>query len=154
MKTKELLERVAPCSLMCYTCGAFEKGVVCETAAKLLNYMDGMTEFYKKHSAQKAENHNIFMKELEKHSEGVCSGCRNRVHHGCSIAGCFILECTIKHNVNFCGECSDFPCKKVGTLFEKEVYEQWLNGNEEIQKNGIEEFWAKNYKKPHYQAYK
>ncbi|MBE6024256.1 MAG: DUF3795 domain-containing protein [Cellulosilyticum sp.] len=154
MKKEEILERVAPCSLMCHTCSAYEKGVICESSRKLLKYMDGVKEFYEKHNPQEVESHEIFMKELEKYSGGICSGCRNREHHGCSIEGCFILECTTSHHVDFCGECVSFPCDQTKTLFEEEVYKQWLSGNRAIQKDGIEKFWKQYSDRAHYKAYK
>lgn len=154
MKKEELLEHIAPCSLMCYTCSAYEKGVICETAGKLLMYMEGVQEFYEKHNPGAADDHAVFIKELERSCMGVCSGCRNREHHGCSIEGCFILECTKEHQVDFCGECDEFPCKKTGPLFEEEVYLQWRKGNEEIREWGIERFWERHHETPHYQAYK
>lgn len=154
MKRTEILEKIAPCSLMCYTCNAYKNGVICKSAKKLLDYMDGVKEFYEKNRPSQVENHNIFLQHLEYYSAGACSGCRNRDHHRCSINGCFILECTKTHKVDFCGECTKFPCNKTKPLFEHEVYKQWLYGNQEIQKNGIEKFWEKNCEKPHYQAYK
>lgn len=39
-------------------------------------------------------------------------------------------------------------------LLKKVVYDQWLQGGKEIKENGIEAFWKKNVKKPHYAAYK
>lgn len=154
MKEDELLEKVAPCALMCHTCSAYEKGIICESAKKLLKYMDGAKEFYEKHNPSQVESHNIFLQNLECYSAGACSGCRNRKHHGCSIEGCFILECTLEHNIHFCGECIEFPCNKTTLLFEEEVYKMWLSGNREIQKNGIEEYWEQNHEKPHYGEYK
>ena len=153
MKRDELLEKVAPCSLMCHTCGAYDKGVICQNAKELVYYMQGVSEFYKKHSSPALEPFNQFYAELKNYSEGGCSGCRNPEHNGCSIKGCFILECTKKHNIDFCGECNEFPCEKVKTIFENEVYSQWLNGNTEIKNDGIEKFWESNCTKPHYKAY-
>lgn len=55
------------------------------------------------------------------YSEADCQGCRSKKHNRCSIEGCFLLECTKSHNVDFCGECEDFPCQKVHKLFEEKV---------------------------------
>lgn len=153
MNRAGLLEQIAPCSLLCHTCTAYENGVICESAKRLLAYMDGVKEFYEKHNPSQLESHAEFIKSLENYSAGVCSGCRSREHNRCSIKDCFILECTKEHHVDFCGECTEFPCGKPMALFEDEVYEQWLSGNLEILKNGIEKFWEKNSRKSHYQAY-
>ena len=154
MEKKELLQKVAPCSLMCYTCSAYEKGVICESAQTLLKYMEGMDEFYRRHSVEEVHKFERFQDELKRYGQGECSGCRNREHHGCSIKGCFILQCTQEHHADYCGECEEFPCEKVVTLFEKEVYLQWLKGNSEIKQLGIQGYWDKNATRPHYKAYK
>ena len=88
------------------------------------------------------------------YSEADCQGCRSKKHNRCSIEGCFLLECTKSHNVDFCGECEDFPCQKVHKLFEETVYNQWLEGNQQIRDYGIEYFWKKNSENPHYRPYK
>lgn len=149
-----LNDKVAPCSLMCYTCSAYEHGVICESAKKLLQYMEGVCEFNEKHCPDEVENHKIFIKELEKYSSGMCSGCRNKEHNICSIQGCFINECTKEHKINFCGECLEFPCSKTKAIFEDEVYNQWLEGNKKIKAVGIEAFFKQNSGKSHYRAYK
>lgn len=154
MEKEEILQRVAPCSLMCHTCEAYEKGVICESARRLLKYMDGVKEFHEKHNPSFVERYRIFEEELERCSSGICSGCRNREHHGCSIKGCFILDCTKDHDVDFCGECGEFPCNKVSELFEEEVYIQWLNGNKTIKDSGIDAYWLSRCDKSHYGAYK
>lgn len=153
MKKEEILKKIAPCSLVCYTCGSYEQGVICESAKQLLQYLEGIEEFYKKHCPDKVERFGIFVEELKRFGSGECSGCRNREHHGCSIQGCFILECTKENDVDFCGECKKFPCDKVQELFEEEVYSQWLEGNKEIKALGIEEFWKRSSIKPHYKPY-
>lgn len=139
---------------MCHTCKAYHHGVICQSAKQLSTYLDGMKEFYEKHYPSQVESHNIFLQSLKTYSAGTCFGCSDRQHHGCSIEGCFILECSIEHHVDFCGECSEFPCNKTMAIFEEEVYCQWLSGNLEIQKKGIEAFWKNNCERPHYQAYK
>ena len=154
MDRKEILEKVAPCSLMCRTCSAYCKGVIPETARTLLKDLSGMKEFYEKHMPGAVEDYTKFEGILSMYSGGPCHGCRSGERNGCSIAGCFILDCTRESGVDFCGECGEFPCPKVSDLFEEEVYQQWLEGNQQIRDEGIEGFFAKNSEKPHYEAYK
>ena len=45
MERKELLENIAPCSLMCYTCGGYEKGAICKLAGELSGYLEGIYDF-------------------------------------------------------------------------------------------------------------
>lgn len=154
MKREELLKKVAPCSLMCHTCGAYAQGIICDSARKLLEYLDGVYDFYVRHSPKEAERYQIFQEELKKYGAGYCAGCRDQEHSACSIEGCFILTCTKEHGADYCGECAEFPCDRTKELFEEEVYLQWMQGNTEIKNTGIENFWIKNSTKPHYKAYK
>ncbi len=154
MEKNEILKKVAPCSLMCHTCSAYNNGVICESSKTLLKYLDGIKEFYKKHIPDAAESYGHFEKILGIYSSAPCAGCRSNEHNGCSIKDCFLPECTKKHTVDFCGECDEFPCKKTAELFEEEVYVQWLNGNRQIRDYGIEFFWENNSAKPHYEQYK
>ena len=154
VKREELLEKIAPCSLICHTCCAYEYGIISQSAKQLSKYMEGLCEFYEKHSQNEVERFQIFEEELSKYSKSKCSGCRNRQHHGCSIKGCFILECTKEHSVDYCGECNEFPCDKTQEIFEEEVHMQWFEGNQTIKECGIEAFWKKSCERPHYKAYK
>lgn len=154
MEKNEILNKVAPCSLMCHTCSAYKNGVICESSKTLLKYLDGIKEFYEKHIPDAVKDYNAFERVLGMYSAAPCLGCRSTKHHKCSIKGCFLLECTKKHGVDFCGECKEFPCKKTRELFEEEVYRQWLNGNQQIHDKGIEFFWENNSKNPHYRPYK
>lgn len=153
MYRKELLQKIAPCSLICHTCAGYDNGIICESAKTLLTYLEGIKEFYRKHDPDTVKMYNCFEEMLGMYCAAPCSGCRSAVPNKCSIKGCFILECTTGHGVDFCGECNEFPCEKVSGLFEKEVYTRWLNGNRHIHENGIEAFWEKNSEIPHYQAY-
>lgn len=154
MKRSEILKRVAPCSLMCNTCSGYHNGVICESAKILLKYLEGMKEFYEKHIPDAVESYSNFEEVLRIYNAASCLGCRSTEHNGCSIEGCFLLECTKNRHIDFCGECNEFPCEKTRQLFEEEVYKQWLEGNQQIRDYGIELFWENNSEKPHYKPYK
>lgn len=76
MERKELLENIAPCSLMCYTCGGYKNGAICKLAGELSGYLEGIYEFYEKHSGpeQKSylERFQIFQEELTRMGEAGC----------------------------------------------------------------------------------
>ena len=65
MKKNELLEKIAPCSLMCHTCSAYEHGVISQTAKQLSKYTEGICEFYEKHSPNELERFKVFQEELQ-----------------------------------------------------------------------------------------
>lgn len=154
MEKSEITKKVAPCSLMCHTCSAYNDGIICASAKTLLKYLEGIKEFYEVHMPDAVESYNNFEGVLSIYAGASCSGCRSTEHNGCSIKGCFLLECTKNHGVDFCGECNEFPCKKTQGLFEEIVYRQWLEGNQQIREYGIETFWKNNSENPHYKPYK
>lgn len=154
MEKSEILKRVAPCSLVCHTCSGYQNGVICESAKTLLKYLEGMKQFYEKHIPDAVESYGNFEGVLRMYGDAPCAGCRSTAHHGCSIEGCFLLECTQSHHVDFCGECDEFPCEKTRGLFEDVVYRQWLSGNQQIKDHGIEAFWENNRENSHYKPYK
>lgn len=154
MEKKEILKKVAPCSLMCHTCSGYRHGVICESSKTLLKYLEGMKEFYEKHIPDAVESYENFEEVLGRYSAAPCEGCRSAEHNGCRIKGCFLLECTKSHGIDFCGECEEFPCQKTRGLYEDQVYSQWLKGNQKIRDYGILSFWENNCETPHYQSYK
>ena len=121
MERNEILDKVAPCTLMCHTCSAYCNGIICESSKTLLKYLEGIKEFYEEHIPGAVESYSNFEGVLRMYSEADCHGCRSKNHNVCSIEGCFLLECTKSHNVDFCGECEEFPCQKVHKLFEETV---------------------------------
>lgn len=153
MDKKEMIEKIAPCSLMCYTCEAYEQGIICSSARTLAKYMEGMKQYHEQHDPELIENYKIFEERLMRCCHGPCSGCRNGGNNFCSIKGCRILDCTKQHGVDFCGECNEFPCKQPLEYFEKEVYDQWLNGNQRIKDIGVEAFWIEKSNISHFNAY-
>lgn len=154
MNRDDILKKVAPCSLMCHTCSACADGVIRRSSETLLRYLDGIKDFYRKHIPDAVDSYSNFEGVLAMYSGGPCPGCRAGEHNGCSIAGCFLPECTKEHGVDFCGECREFPCQKTKDLFEEDVYGQWLQGGREIRDNGIEAFWESHSEDPHYRPYK
>lgn len=48
MTKDEMLQKFDLCSLMRYTCSAYDKGVIREHSSELLKYLEGMDGFYKK----------------------------------------------------------------------------------------------------------
>ena len=76
-----LKKKIAPCSLMCHTCSAYCDGVIQEAAGQLSHYMDGVGEFYEKHTPDRVEYFNTFMDVLSHYSAGYCPGCRSKVNN-------------------------------------------------------------------------
>ena len=80
-ETEKLLDRIAPCSLLCYTCTGFRDGPVSACAGQLSVYLEGfceMRETYLSEDARKAwrSQFDEFHNTLKHMSGGSCPGCR------------------------------------------------------------------------------
>ena len=153
--SNDILNAIAPCSMFCSTCTGCKYGDISFHAKELLRLLDGHKEFLeknlKKEYRYKLDEFIIFQKKLKKYANPKCGGCRNGGASGCSIKGCFINECTKEHNVNFCGECSLFPCDKINsTVFKDSIIKKWLDGNTRIKQIGINLYYEERKNIPHY----
>jgi hypothetical protein len=154
MPKETLRDHVAPCSLFCYSCPGFTRGIICELSSKLHTYFEGFYEFTKKNAPEeyksRAESFKEFDEYLLRFTQPRCNGCRHNPNPESCIPGCFILECTQEQGVDYCGECRMFPCRKVKDLFDPDVYRRWLRGNERIKEVGITQFYEEEKDKSHY----
>lgn len=155
---EEILNAIAPCSMFCITCTGCQYGQISDHARKLLHLLEGHEEFLDKNLLKeyrhKLDEFKIFYKKLDKYAYPKCGGCRNNKANGCSIKGCIIPECTKKHHVDFCAQCSEFPCDNVNeSIYKKTTIEKWLKGNTLIKKIGIEKYFENNKNIPHYINY-
>ena len=78
MDKAELLARIAPCSLLCHTCGAYADGVMAELSRELLHYTQGVAEFearYDEHRARQVQTARDF---LAHYANTPCGGCRDK----------------------------------------------------------------------------
>lgn len=158
-KESELLDSIAPCSMLCKTCTGCKQGSISYHAKELLKLLEGYEEFLEKNLKpayrHKLGEYQLFHKKLQKYANPKCDGCRVGGHRGCSIENCFILECTQAHNVDFCAFCKDFPCDKVNEkVFDQSILEKWLRGNQKIKEIGIEKYYEEKKEEPHYINYK
>lgn len=154
----EILDAVAPCAFCCFTCAAMKGGVLEETSVKLRHYMEGYYEFNRKNLPFK---YRAYSKKIKLLTEGLdllsnrpCRGCRAGADPRCCIPNCFISECAERHEVDFCGECRDFPCEKALDFFKGDTLAQWKFNNEMIKKGGVESYYEYACSHSHYDFYR
>lgn len=145
MTDKEILQYVAPCSLLCYTCAGYKEGVIAESASTLRHYLTGVEDFGSEE--RRAIYRTVFTK-LEQFAHSSCPGCRNSEKRECMIAGCVIPQCIKEKGIAFCGECNEFPCDK--NDFSPKIQQKWINGNRRIAEAGAVKYFAENKEVPHY----
>ena len=158
MTREEMINAVGPCSIMCYTCFGYLEGGIRKHAACLHELYKGCYEghvnVYKdnltKERIEKLNRIIIFNEMLQElYNKPGCEGCQsNNGEHGGCIAGCKIPKCSKEHDVNFCADCEEFPCRKI--CVPESIRQIWLDGNNYIKEHGIEQWFEKNKNTAHY----
>lgn len=161
MDRKSLLQYVAPCSLLCYTCPALKDGAISQCASKLCRYFDGYYDF---NVANIPEQYRAWLTEfksfyqsLEQYTNRPCPGCRNNPHGAGCIDGCVVPPCVKEKGIDFCAECAEFPCQNAKNFFSTvndTIGKDWENGNKRIAEVGIEKYFEERKELSHYISYK
>ena len=157
MTKEQLLDRVPPCGLVCYTCPGFKDGAIKAHSEALLKLNEGFREFLDKHLSEEyryvLKEHDQYIAKLKKDSGAACPGCRkiDGKGPGC-IKGCFISACAKEHDVDFCGECGEFPCGKVekSDLYSEIAKKDFYAGSLLIKQYGAEKFFEMKKDTSHY----
>lgn len=160
MNNETLLDYVAPCSLLCYTCTGFGKGPVTESARKLHCYLEGFGEMRGAHMSGKEQEDWLayfdgFRNTLTQIC-GTCPGCRKGPGDGC-IEGCVIPACVRERGVAFCAECGVFPCEKARDFFaayDERIGRVWEAGSRRLREVGPEAYFKEKRHISHYMHYK
>ena len=162
MDKQTLLHYIAPCSLSCYTCPGLKDGAISECAKKLCNYFTGYYDFNDANIPEQYRawlvEFETFYKKLDRYTPSKCPGCRNNPtsNAGC-IAGCVVPTCVKEHGVDFCADCSEFPCQRARDFFatvNEVIGIDWENGNSRIREIGVERYFNEKKDISHYISYK
>jgi hypothetical protein len=147
MKREELLKRIAPCGLLCYTCTAGKDGAIHFHSKALLSLLESFDSFAEQFSAYESRlsKYPDFKEVLLLFAEATCEGCRNGE---CKYPGCPVCPCIIEKGYDFCFECDAFPCEKVDT--EPMLKAKWLKANERMREVGAEAYFNEVKDKSHY----
>ena len=87
-----------------------------------------------------------FREMLELFSVGKCKGCRKEK---CVILkNCKVRECSENKDIDFCFECSDFPCDNTG--FDEHLHKRWKDINIKMRAVGVESYYNEIKDKPRY----
>ncbi len=163
MEKKSLLECIAPCALLCYSCPSYGKGPASESARKLCRYWQGYDVFramYLPESEREAwyKEFGTFMGTLAYLGSASCPGCRNNPPSekdgwGC-VDGCVIPACAKEHGVDFCADCGEFPCKKAEEFFISTNHgctgDEWKKRTLRMREIGAEAYFEESREASHY----
>ena len=94
----------------------------------------------------------LFLKDFEwlltnsQISTADCTGCRQG--STTCLPTCTIRTCFKEKGVDFCGECTDFPCER--SPFPGQFKQRWIEMNQRIREVGAEHHYEEQLKKSRY----
>lgn len=133
--------RLSPCGLHCGKCFAFAEGEI-GTLSKQLKKSLGNFDVYAERFVSLLEEpafgkYPDFKTLLNLLSEPKCKGCRKEK---CILfKSCKVRECTERKEVDFCFQCSDFPCNETG--LDEHLYKRSVNINKRMKEIGVEAYY-------------
>jgi Protein of unknown function (DUF3795) len=148
MGREAMLERIAPCGVICHTCAASKHGVIRRMSRALQEHLDGFGAFAERMSAldPRLKKYPDFEQGLQMLAEAGCGGCRDGVAR---YPGCEIAACIRERGHDFCYRCDEFPsCAKAD--FEPMLKHKWLQANRRMKDVGPEAFFEEMIGRSHY----
>lgn len=133
--------RLAPCGLHCGKCFAFSDGDISNYSKLLADslgnfdvYAERFVELLDEPVFQKYPDFKKFLSHL---SKGSCNGCREeqcKLYKSCKVRACIEVK-----KVDFCFQCSEFPCEHTG--FDTHLYNRHVKINQRMEEIGIEKYY-------------
>jgi hypothetical protein len=147
---KELLDKIGTCGLLCEKCFAYENGIIKHHAEQLKNCLGGFDNYAKRFATLLEnpvfEKYPDFKELLKLFAQGTCKGCRNQECH--LFQGCKVRNCYKEKKVDYCFQCSRFPCSNTG--FDENLKLRWVKINMKIRETGLEKYYKLIKDKPRY----
>ena len=146
----QIKKRLAPCGLHCGNCFAFADGDINKTSNKLPKSL-GDFDIYAQRFVDLLdepvfEKYGDFKKLLSYFASVDCKGCRNEK---CKLfSNCNVRDCHKTKKVDFCYQCSEFPCDNTG--FDEHLYNRSVTINSRIKEIGVEEYYNEIKDVPRY----
>ena len=150
MDYKFIKSRLAPCGLDCGKCYAFVDSDIKKLSNRLKLslgdfdiYAERFTELINGAIFKKYPD---FKELLAYFASADCNGCRNEK---CKIfKDCKVRDCFEKKGVDFCFQCSNFPCDNTG--FDEHLQKRSIDINIRMKEIGVEKYYDEIKEKPRY----
>lgn len=150
MEFDQIKNRLAPCGLHCGKCFAFVDGDIRNSSKQLKESLGGF-DVYAQRFVELIDEP-VFrkypdFKELLSYFASVeCRGCRKE---SCKIfKDCKVRDCHSRMNVDFCFQCSEFPCANTG--FDEHLHKRSVDINIRMSEIGVEKYYDEIKDKPRY----
>jgi hypothetical protein len=144
---EQAVKDLAPCGNDCSRCANYENSKIVLLSRELNENLENFENMAGKiKDFMPIFNHyEEFLAILGHFSKGSCPGCRFSDKPTCQ---CSINMCHKKENVNFCFECSKYPCNP--TTYNESISKVWNENNDNMKNNGIENFYTAQKQKTRY----
>jgi hypothetical protein len=143
----QAIKDLAPCGNDCSRCAIYENSKIVLLSKELIENLRNFENM-----AQKTKDfmpifnyYEQFLAILKHFSNGSCPGCRFSDNPSCQ---CSINMCHKKEKVNFCFECSKYPCNP--TTYNESILKIWQQNNDAMKNIGADNFYIAQQKKPRY----
>jgi hypothetical protein len=147
---QDLLDKFGPCGLLCEKCFAYDKGPIRFHAEQLQQNLGNFDNYANRFvillDEPKFGNYPVFKEFLKLISAANCVGCRKQDCH--LFNDCKVKDCYKEKRVDFCFQCTDFPCDHTG--FDENLNQRWLKINQKIIDIGLENYYNEIKDKPRY----
>jgi hypothetical protein len=146
----DLSNKFGPCGLLCEKCFAFQNGTIRHHAQQLKDCLGNFDNYAKRFTTLLNEpifeKYPDFKELLNYFSSGHCQGCRKQECH--LFKDCNVKQCYKVQKVEYCYQCSQFPCDNTG--FDENLKLRWLKINDRIREVGLESYYNEIKDKPRY----
>ncbi len=150
MEYQILLESLGPCGINCRKCFAFKNGSIKQESVKLKNSLGNFDIYAKRFNelldAPVFSKYPDFKEMLDYFASGTCLGCRKQECH--LFKSCNVRNCHKEKSVDFCFQCSEFPCNNSG--FDIHLEQRWILINQRMKEVGVEKYFEEIKDKPRY----
>jgi len=147
MNYDEIKSFLAPCGLNCMKCQMYSEGDIKRHSAELQTLLGAFDSYAERFSKFLSiyQNYPAFKQLLAHFSQANCKGCRRG---DCKYPNCGVATCHRQKGVDFCFQCSDFPCEK--SNFDPNLHERWLRMNRRMRELGVEAYYEETKDQPRY----
>ena len=141
VKNEDINQKLAPCGLNCSKCFAFNTGDIVQLSRKLRDALGSFDNYAKRFIDLLDEKTFIkypeFKEMLNYFSLPKCRGCR--IEKCKLFKECKVRECAKIHQVDYCFECTEYPCSNTG--FDKNLYDRSIQINNRMKEIGVENYY-------------
>ncbi len=144
---EDILGRLAPCGLDCHRCVMCSDGVVKRSADELRAALEGFESMAARMAAHAPAlgGYQEFSDVLALLAEAGCTGCRGG---GSTLPFCAARTCFRKHGVDYCFQCSEYPCGR--NEYPENLAAQWRATNDRMREVGVEQYYRESLLAPRY----